>query len=214
LEYLAPKYDITCFFYNPNISDFQEYQKRLDELFRYNKEGGFGVRIIDGGYEVGAFEKAVKGLENEPERGRRCEVCFRMRLAKTAEFFKDFTGFSTELQKNGGNLGENSLELSKNGEKLTEKPFNWAENSEETPTEIAGFTTTLTISPHKSAPKINEIGGEFSGYLPSDFKKKGGYQRSIVLSREYNLYRQSYCGCRYSQERSNSLNAPENTINN
>jgi predicted adenine nucleotide alpha hydrolase (AANH) superfamily ATPase len=172
LEYLAPKYDITCFFYNPNISDFQEYQKRLDELSRYNKQGGFNFPIIDGGYEVGAFENAVTGLEKEPERGRRCEVCFRMRLAKTAEFFGEF--------------------FRQTAEKSTE-------NIHKTP-EFVGFTTTLTISPHKSAPKINEIGSEFSGYMPSDFKKKGGYQRSIVLSREFNLYRQNFCGCRFSQK--------------
>ena len=65
------------------------------------------------------------------------------------------------------------------------------------------FTTTLSISPLKNAAKINEIGEELAKkygvkHLPSDFKKKGGYQRSIVLSREYGLYRQDYCGCVYS----------------
>lgn len=66
------------------------------------------------------------------------------------------------------------------------------------------FTTTLTISPLKNTRLLNEIGekaGEKFGvkHLPSDFKKKGGYQRSIVLSREYGLYRQNYCGCVFSQ---------------
>ena len=66
------------------------------------------------------------------------------------------------------------------------------------------FTTTLTISPLKNAEKINEIGKELSGiyqvkHLPSDFKKKGGYQRSIQLSKEHNLYRQNYCGCVFSK---------------
>lgn len=65
-------------------------------------------------------------------------------------------------------------------------------------------TTTLTISPLKNSKKINEIGHELSEiyglkYLYSDFKKKEGYKRSIVLSREYNLYRQNYCGCKYSK---------------
>ena len=65
-------------------------------------------------------------------------------------------------------------------------------------------TTTLTISPLKNSKKINEIGHELSKvynlkYLYSDFKKKEGYKRSIVLSREYNLYRQNYCGCKYSK---------------
>lgn len=67
------------------------------------------------------------------------------------------------------------------------------------------FTTTLSISPYKNAEKLNEIGErlaeEYGGvkWLPSDFKKKNGYKRSIELSRKYNLYRQDYCGCVYSK---------------
>lgn len=69
------------------------------------------------------------------------------------------------------------------------------------------FTTTLSISPHKNAGKLNEIGNEVGTlygvtYLPSDFKKKNGYKRSIELSKEYNLYRQDYCGCVYSRRSS------------
>ena len=66
------------------------------------------------------------------------------------------------------------------------------------------FTTTLSISPLKNAGKINEIGEELAkiysvAHLPSDFKKKNGYKRSIELSREYDLYRQDYCGCVFSK---------------
>ena len=66
------------------------------------------------------------------------------------------------------------------------------------------FTTTLSISPYKNAPKLNEIAEELSEIyrvknLPSDFKKKEGYKRSIALSTEYNLYRQDYCGCIFSK---------------
>ncbi len=65
------------------------------------------------------------------------------------------------------------------------------------------FTTTLTVSPHKDARLINEIGGEVSRsvgvpFLPCDFKKRDGYARSVELSRRYGLYRQNYCGCRFS----------------
>lgn len=68
------------------------------------------------------------------------------------------------------------------------------------------FTTTLTISPLKNAAKLNEIGERLSkeyqiAWLPSDFKKKNGYKRSIELSAEYGLYRQNYCGCVYSQNK-------------
>ena len=67
------------------------------------------------------------------------------------------------------------------------------------------FATTLTISPLKNAQLINNIGKALSDkygvpYLQSDFKKKNGYKRSIILSKEYNLYRQNYCGCIYSKQ--------------
>jgi len=77
------------------------------------------------------------------------------------------------------------------------------------------FTTTLSISPHKNATKINEIGEKLEkefgvSYLYADFKKKNGYKRSLELSKEYHLYRQDYCGCVYSmrkrQEYENSKN--------
>jgi predicted adenine nucleotide alpha hydrolase (AANH) superfamily ATPase len=67
------------------------------------------------------------------------------------------------------------------------------------------FATTLSISPYKNADKINEIGEEIASgcdirHLPNDFKKRGGYQRSIALCREWNIYRQHYCGCIYSMQ--------------
>ena len=69
------------------------------------------------------------------------------------------------------------------------------------------FATTLTVSPMKNAPLINRIGYEAAEafgveYLPTDFKKRGGYQISVRLSKEYGLYRQNYCGCIYSKPRS------------
>lgn len=67
------------------------------------------------------------------------------------------------------------------------------------------FTTTLSISPYKNAHKLNEIGERLAGtygvrHLPCDFKKRGGYKRSVELSARYGLYRQSYCGCVYSKD--------------
>lgn len=71
------------------------------------------------------------------------------------------------------------------------------------------FTTTLSISPHKNAAKLNEIGQQLAdeyaiSYLPSDFKKKNGYQRSVELSEEYGMYRQDYCGCVFSRRTEDS----------
>jgi predicted adenine nucleotide alpha hydrolase (AANH) superfamily ATPase len=74
------------------------------------------------------------------------------------------------------------------------------------------FTTTLSISPHKSASKLNEIGEEMAAiygvlFLPSDFKKRNGYKRSIELSNEYGLYRQDYCGCIFSKKAREELHS-------
>lgn len=84
-----------------------------------------------------------------------------------------------------------SLRLSKTAELAKENNFDY-------------FVTTLSISPLKNAEVLNNIGQELSQkygvrYLPSDFKKREGYKRSIELSKEFNLYRQNFCGCRYSK---------------
>ncbi len=87
----------------------------------------------------------------------------------------------------------------------------------EHPGEYDYFATTLTVSPHKNAAKLNEIGASLAGeygvrYLPSDFKKREGYKRSIELSREYGLYRQDYCGCEFSRRlREKEINDTEKT---
>lgn len=164
LEYLSDYFEITDFFYNPNISPKEEYEERLNELKRLIAEQPHKnpVTLVEGRYDEREFYDTVKGLENEPEGGARCKKCFELRLAEAAKVAKELNADY--------------------------------------------FATTLTISPLKNAPLLNEIGSTiFSGntgepvYLPSDFKKKGGYQRSIELSHEYSLYRQNYCGCIFSK---------------
>ncbi len=161
LEYLSRYFDITVFFCNPNITDPAEYKKRLSELYRLCNEAEFcsGISVIEDDISSDAFFVSAKGLEKEPEGGRRCNECFRLRISRTAEYAKKF----------GYDL----------------------------------YATTLTVSPHKNAALINEIGFDEAEkqnieYLPSDFKKRGGYQRSIELSKKYNIYRQQYCGCIFS----------------
>jgi len=165
LEYLRPYFHITVFYYNPNISFSEEYQKRAEEQKRliqlYNERpAGHPIQILEGGYEPARFYEAARGLEDCPEGGERCFRCFDLRLRETAE----------QAARKGCDF----------------------------------FCTTLTISPLKNAVKINEIGlmlaKEYGvDWLPSDFKKKDGYKRSIQLSAEYGLYRQNYCGCVYSK---------------
>ena len=162
LEYLSQYFSITVLFYNPNISPAAEYQKRVDEIKRLISElpAKNKISLIEGRYLPEEFYTSVKGLENEPEGGKRCHVCYELRLHEAAVVAKE--------------LGYDY------------------------------FTTTLSISPLKDADKLNEIGKKLSdeyaiSYLYSDFKKKNGYKRSIELSKEYNLYRQNFCGCVFSK---------------
>ena len=161
LERLKEKFSITVLYYNPNIDEEKEYEKRKAEQIRFLRETGY-ASILDCDHDKQAFEKIAKGLENEPERGKRCYACYSLRLEKTAQVAK----------ANG---------------------FDW-------------FCTTLSLSPHKNAEWINQIGEELEGnygvkFLNSDFKKQGGYLRSIELSNKYNLYRQDYCGCIFSRDK-------------
>ncbi len=161
LEYLHAFFDITVFFYNPNITQEEEYEKRKRELLRYLREVSYGgeIHVQKADYEPQRFLDAAKGHEKDAERGVRCERCFRLRLEETAR-------------------------------RAREGLFDY-------------FCTTLSISPHKDAALLMQLGEALAekygvSYLPSDFKKKNGYKRSIALSKEHGLYRQDYCGCIYS----------------
>ena len=162
LEYLTQHFDISIFYYNPNISPYSEYEKRISEVKRLIKEMPLSGKtdLVDGKYDPERFYDITKGMEDLPEGDERCFKCYRLRMEETAKA-------------------------------ALENGFDY-------------FTTTLSISPHKNAEKINEIGQVLEreygiGYLFADFKKRDGYKRSIQLSREYGLYRQDYCGCVYSK---------------
>lgn len=157
ISYLADYFDITLYYYNPNIYPEEEYRRRLTTQLKLCNI--LGVKYAECEYKPYIFDEYVKGFEKEKEGGKRCEKCFEMRLDYTAAAAKQ------------------------DGIKL--------------------FTTTLTVSPHKNAQVINKIGEAIAEkynmfWLPSDFKKNDGYKKSIELSKEYDLYRQNYCGCRYS----------------
>ena len=161
LEYLSHHFAITLFYYNPNILPQEEYQKRLEtqKQLLNTLPPANSISFIEGPYEPEIFLEAVKGLEDQAEGGKRCEVCFRLRLSEAARTAKK--------------------------------------------RKCDYFSTTLSVSPHKSAEVLAEISEAISGEvgiksLPADFKKHGGYQRSIQLSKEYGLYRQQYCGCPFS----------------
>jgi len=150
-------HELLGFFYNPNIHPREEYERRLAVARRVAKEFGFPLEVAP--YLPDEWFASTRSLENEPEGGKRCKVCFRLRLNKTYEFLK--------------NSGADA------------------------------FTTTLTISPRKSAAIVNKIGQEIGEgkFLARDFKKQAGFQRAMELAKKWELYRQNYCGCIYSLRR-------------
>lgn len=158
IEYLSQYFQITVYFYNPNIYPQEEYIRRLETQRQLIDSLG-GAVLAAGDYASERFYEAVKGNEDGAEGGARCELCIGERLDSTAK-------------------------------KAQEGGFEY-------------FATTLTVSPHKNAQSINRTGYELQEqygvkWLPSDFKKREGYKRSIALSAEYGLYRQDYCGCEFS----------------
>ena len=157
MEYLTQYFDITVYYYNPNITDEEEYRLRVEEQQRLIREFP-GIKFEEGPYHPKSFFAIARGLEMVPEGGERCFRCYELRLKQ-----------AVEAAKLGG--------------------YDYV-------------TTTLTISPLKNSKKLNEIGQQIAGenWLPSDFKKKNGYKRSVELSAQYDLYRQNYCGCVYSKE--------------
>ena len=168
LEYLSSYFDITILYYNPNIYPPKEYSRRLAELEKF----------------LTTFPPAVKNHVN---------------LVKTSYIPQEYDD-AVQIKKDPTLAEEHErgercrrcylFRMKKAYEYAFEHCFDW-------------FTTTLSISPFKDAEKINEIGNSLQQqtgprFLTSDFKKNSGFLRSLQLSAEYGLYRQQYCGCRYS----------------
>lgn len=156
----ARTFDVTGFFFNPNIHPADEHDRRLAATRQLRESIPFPLEVGGGG--EAEWEEAVLGLEGEPEKGRRCEACIRLRLRRTAE----------EARRGG----------------------------------FAAFGTVLTVSPKKDARMVNRVGreeGERAGvpFVEADLKKKNGFLRSVETTKRLGIYRQDYCGCRYSFRR-------------
>ena len=161
LELLTKYFDVTLLWYNPNLHPQEEFDRRLATQIELIEKAGLTeeVPILAESRKHEDYLRRVEGLENEPEGGKRCTECFRLRLTECARLAKQY-GFEY-------------------------------------------FCTTLTVSRHKDAERINALGEELGrafgvAWLPSDFKKRGGELRSQRLSEQYGLYRQNYCGCEFS----------------
>lgn len=149
-------HDVTLFYSNANIAPRDEYQKRLDTVRRLADRVAAPV-LVDETDHADWLACVARGFEQEPEKGARCERCFRYSLSRTRDAM--------------ARLG------------------------------FEGFTTTLSVSPHKHTPTLFRIGRELDElhFLAADFKKKDGFKHSLQLAAEYGLYRQNYCGCEFSQ---------------
>jgi predicted adenine nucleotide alpha hydrolase (AANH) superfamily ATPase len=160
LFHLKSEYEITVFYFNPNIYPPQEYEKRKSFAEKYCMKNS--ITFVEGRFnqeEWLTYVSNVSSFESMKEGDSRCSACFRFRLKKTAEFAK-----------------ENRFSV---------------------------FTTTLTSGANKNAQAINKIGDEAakeSGlkFLSEDFKRGGGADFSRSECRRLGIYRQNYCGCRYS----------------
>src|SRR3990170_8535263 len=155
---LRERFNVTGFFYNPNIDPLEEFRKRLRATLDLQEKDPFSL-VVGAGGQV-AWEDAVRGMEGEPERGRRCEACVRLRMRETA--------------RKAAELG------------------------------MPAFGTVLTVSPKKDAAMVNRAGreeGERVGvfFVEADMKKNDGFRKSVEISKKLGLYRQRYCGCRYSE---------------
>ena len=160
IDELRQSYALTVFFYNPNIYPEDEYLRRKREVVRVCTE--WGVPMIDSDYEPAVWDAAVKGREDEPEGGLRCQSCIGMRLNRTAR----------EAAKRG----------------------------------IGHFSSTLTMGRQKRASVVTPLGeraAETVGvqFHAEDWKKRGREEKARQMVAERGIYRQNYCGCRYSRER-------------
>lgn len=159
LANIADFFDITLYFYNPNIMPKEEFFRRLETLKQVISHFE-GIKLLVPEQDTQDYLSLVQGMESLPEGGTRCAKCFEMRLNETARYLSE--------HKN----------------------------------EFDYFATTLTISPMKNATLINAIGNNLAqkygvSYLASDFKKRDGYLMSTKLCKEWGIYRQHYCGCKF-----------------
>lgn len=181
IEYLSSIFDITIYYYNPNIHPEKEYFRRLEELKKFltvfpdalkNK-----VKLVVDDYEPEDFFKATNvrnevQLQTEPEKGERCRRCYKLRMSRSWQYAckNNFDWFTTTL----------SISPHKDSQMINEIGIELEKSKNENLADVAK-----------------------TRFLVSDFKKKSGYLRSTQLSSEYGLWRQDYCGCVFSM-RNNS----------
>lgn len=180
-------FEPVVWFYNPNIYPETEYQRRRDELIRYCEEKGYEYLIGD--YEPEKWRQFVQGLENEPEKGARCEKCFEFRLDRTAQKAKELgiKYFTTTLTVSPHKV---SRQVFAAGEAAAEKV------SEALLLESDSHVQDMAFALHR----VNDCSAsvDYMKFLKMDFKKQDGFLKTMKLAKENNFYRQQYCGCEFS----------------
>jgi predicted adenine nucleotide alpha hydrolase (AANH) superfamily ATPase len=180
LERLAPDFDVTVYYYNPNIHPAGEYRRRLEELQGFVRRfpPAAGAALVEAAYDPEDYYAATDvrnqaELRTEMEKGERCFRCYRFRMQKAFEY----------AAKNGFDFMAATLSVS---------PHKDSAN-------INAIGKALEEERRREAEKTS---GLFCPtFLCADFKKQDGFKRSLALSAEYNLYRQDYCGCEFSMRK-------------
>jgi len=150
-------YHLTCYWYNPNIWPREEYERRKQECKKYCEKNK--INFIEEEYEAQTWNDMVQGLEKEPEKGKRCDICFQMRLEKTACFAKenDFDIFATTLTISPH---KNSKKINEIGNKIAKKlkikfyEADWKKND--------GFKKSCEISKQEGFYRQNYCGCQYS----------------------------------------------------
>lgn len=145
-------YDVVLFFSNSNIDTETEFEKRLNEVKKLSKI--YNLQLFIDPYNHQMFLDEIKGYEGQPERGKRCNLCFSLNFSQASD-------------------AANELGIP--------------------------FTTSLSISPHKDVDMIKNEGARFDNFEFFNFKKQNGFGEALNLAKNYNLYKQNYCGCEFSK---------------
>lgn len=159
------------FYCNPNIYPREEYEIRKNECTRYAQS--LGLEIIDDDYDHEAWLEAVKGMENEPERGGRCLKCFKIRLLRTAEY----------AAKRGMRVITTTLASSR-----------W--KSLDQINEAGRWACCQINGRFCAAPLASEV-----IWWDQNWRKGGLQERRLQIIREYDFYNQQYCGCEFSMRK-------------
>lgn len=183
------------FYYNPNIYPRQEYEIRKQESQRHAES--LGLTWIDGDYDHEGWLRGVCGLEDEPERGRRCEQCFTLRLTAAAWKARELgiRYFATTLASSRWK----SLEQIERAGLRAEQTVNAAVADGEGPASAVAFSDSKSECGVAFSDLKSECGVAF---WAQNWRKGGLQERRNQLLKEYGFYNQRYCGCEFSDSKS------------